>query len=97
MVGLRDTGILLVQEPRGYPTSCSGKMFYMPTGAWSRGYKLRPREGKCPKSLDVDVSYDARSLSVVCCVCSSHWTLLFYGAGLPFNSLRRSGVQGLGW
>jgi hypothetical protein len=33
-------------------------MFYMPTGACSRGYKLRSREGECPKYLGVVVSYE---------------------------------------
>jgi hypothetical protein len=30
----------------------------MPTGACSREYKLRSREGECPKSLDVVLSYE---------------------------------------
>jgi hypothetical protein len=32
------------------------KVFYMPTGVYSRGYKLRLREGKSPKSLCMDES-----------------------------------------
>jgi hypothetical protein len=56
MVGLRDTGIILVQAPRGLPYVQFGKMFYMPTGACSRGYKLRSREERCLKSLCVIMS-----------------------------------------
>jgi hypothetical protein len=55
MVGLRDTGIILVQA-REVTYVQFEEVFYMPTGACSRGYKLRSREGGCPKSLDVVVS-----------------------------------------
>jgi hypothetical protein len=39
----------------------------MPKGACCRGYKLRSREGECPKSLDVVVSYECSMSDVVCC------------------------------
>jgi hypothetical protein len=55
MVGLRDTRIILVQA-LGVPYIQFEGVFYMPTGACSRGYKLRSRKGGCPKSLDVAVS-----------------------------------------
>jgi hypothetical protein len=54
MVGIRDTGIILVQA-RGVPYVQFEGVFYMPTGACSRGYKLMSREGECPKSLNVVV------------------------------------------
>jgi hypothetical protein len=55
MVGLRDTRIILVQA-RGVPYVQFGRVFYMPTRACSRGYKLRSGEGVCPRSLRVVVS-----------------------------------------
>jgi hypothetical protein len=55
MVRLRDTRVILVQARR-VPYVQFGRVFYMPTGACSRGYKLRSREGACPRSLSVVVS-----------------------------------------
>jgi hypothetical protein len=72
-------------------------MFYMPTGACSRGYKLRSREGKCPKSLGVVVSYECSiSECGVLCVFVLLDSLV-HGANLPYYSSRRAGVQGLIW
>jgi hypothetical protein len=56
MVGLRDTGTILVQAP-GVPYVQFEGVFYMPTDAYSRGYNLRSREGEYPKSMSVEVSY----------------------------------------
>jgi hypothetical protein len=39
------------------------RVLYMLTGACSRGYKLRSREGACPKSLTAVVSCE-RSVEV---------------------------------
>jgi hypothetical protein len=55
MVGLRDTGIILVQA-QGCPMSSLKECSICPRGACSRGYKLRSREGECLKSLSVVVS-----------------------------------------
>jgi hypothetical protein len=63
MVGLRDTGIILVRH--GVPYVQFEGVFYMPTGACSRGYKLRSREGEYPKSVSVAVSCEC---SVCVCV-----------------------------
>jgi hypothetical protein len=52
MVGLRDTEIILVQA-LGVPYVQFEGVFYMPTGACSRGYKLRSRKGEYPKSLSI--------------------------------------------
>jgi hypothetical protein len=57
MVGLKDTGIILVQA-RGVPYVQFGRVFYMPTRACSRGYKFRSSEGACPSSLSVVVSWE---------------------------------------
>jgi hypothetical protein len=85
----------------GMPYVQFEQMYYMPTGACSRRYKLRSREGECPKSLDVVVSYEC---SIGKCVVLL--VLFFsvspisppvYGASLPFYSSRRAGVQGLRW
>jgi hypothetical protein len=57
------------------------RMFYMPTGACSKGYKLRSREGECPKSPDVVVRYECSMGVVVCCFsccsCLSCWSCCF--------------------
>jgi hypothetical protein len=55
MVGLRDMGVILVQA-RGVPYVQFERVFYMPTGACSRGYNIRSRQGACPRSLSVVVS-----------------------------------------
>jgi hypothetical protein len=52
MVGLRDTEIILVQA-LGVPYVQFEGVFYMPTGACSKGYKLRSREGEYPKYLSI--------------------------------------------
>jgi hypothetical protein len=51
-VGLRDTGVTLVQAPKG-PYVQFERVFYMPTVPYSRGYKLRSREGACPRYLSM--------------------------------------------
>jgi hypothetical protein len=53
MVGLRDTGIILVQA-REVPYVQFGRVFYMPTRACSSGYKLRSRESVCPQISQCD-------------------------------------------
>jgi hypothetical protein len=64
MVGLRDTGIILVQAP-GMPYVQFEGVLYMPMGACSRAYKLRSRDGGYPKYLDVVVSSECSVRVVV--------------------------------
>jgi hypothetical protein len=70
----------------------------MPIGACSRGYKLRSREGKSPKSLCVDESSWC-SFSGYGVRCLISFLLSFrphvYGVSLSFYSSSRAGVQGL--
>jgi hypothetical protein len=87
-LGLETPGLYWFRHRGGGPYVKFGKMFYMPTRACSRGYKLRSREGECPKSLDVVVSYECSIgecsvllvLYVVFCVLDP----TIYGVSLPF-------------
>jgi hypothetical protein len=51
---LRDTGVILVQAPHGALCPVQEGVLYA-LGACSRGYKLRSREGACPRSLSAVV------------------------------------------
>jgi hypothetical protein len=105
MFGLRGTGVILVQELRGALRPVR-RVFYMPIGACSRGYKLRSREGACLRSLLA--WWRAWSALCMCCYGAS-CRLPFlvrllcvvvpcvYGTDLHFYSSRGANVQGLEW
>jgi hypothetical protein len=58
MVGLRDRDY--TSSGTRVPYVQFGRVFYIPTSACSRGYKLRSREGVCPRSLSLVMSCDAQ-------------------------------------
>jgi hypothetical protein len=88
------------------PTSSLGKCSIC-RGACSRGYKLRSREGACPRSLSVVESSYSSGVSVCCywfcCVVvllhslSCLFNPFIHGTRFPLYSSRGANVQGLGW